>query len=106
MTPENVFTLHASYKPVSLLGLTLGGGARRQDKSGDKATNVVTGESIDAVAQAYWLLDASARYEIDKNLSVNVNIRNLLDKRYYTIFYSTYTWGEPRSVNVSMKYRF
>ena len=106
LTPENVFTLHASYKPAALPGLTLGGGARWQDKSWDKVTDVLTGGTKDAVVNAYWLLDASARYEVNKSLSVNLNVRNLLDKKYYSIFYSTYTWGEPRSVNVSMNYRF
>ena len=49
-----------------------------------------------------------ARYEFSKQLSATVNVRNLLDKKYYTIFsyYSTYTWGEPRSVNVSLNYKF
>ncbi|XJC77937.1 hypothetical protein ACHFCA_29655 [Delftia tsuruhatensis] len=58
--------------------------------------------------KGYWLLDMMARYEFSKQLSATVNVRNLLDKKYYTIFsyYSTYTWGEPRSVNVSLNYKF
>ncbi|WP_404976847.1 MULTISPECIES: hypothetical protein [unclassified Acidovorax] len=58
--------------------------------------------------KSYWMLDAMARYEFSKQLSATLNIRNLLDKKYYTIFnwYGTYTWGEPRSVNVSLTYKF
>ena len=41
-------------------------------------------------------------------LSASLSVKNLLDKRYYTIFnwYNTYTWGAPRSVSVSMTYKF
>ncbi len=49
-----------------------------------------------------------ARYEFSDRLSATLNVNNLLDKRYYTIFswYSTYTWGEPRDVRLAMMYRF
>lgn len=109
LTPENVFTLYASYKPAALPGLTLGGGARWQDKTWGAVTDLVNpGSEVDAVSKAYWLLDASARYQFDKHLSATLTVNNLLDKKYYTIFnwYSTYTWGEPRSVNVSLNYKF
>jgi len=45
---------------------------------------------------------------LGEKLSASLNLDNLLDQRYYTIFdvYSTYTWGEPRSVRVSTTYRF
>ena len=49
-----------------------------------------------------------ARYEFSDRLSATLNVNNLLDKRYYTIFswYSTYTWGVARSVNLSASYKF
>ena len=108
LTPENVFTLHASYKPSLLPGLTLGGGARWQSKTWGAVTNVLTGATADAVAKAYWLLDASARYEFGRHLSVSLHVNNLLDTKYYSIFstYSSYTWGEPRSVTLTMNYKF
>lgn len=36
------------------------------------------------------------------------NNTNLFDKEYYTImdWYSTYTWGEPRSTMLTMNYKF
>lgn len=104
-----LLTLYASYKPAALPGLTLGGGARWQDKTWGAVTDLVNpGSEVDAVSKAYWLLDASARYQFDKHLSATLTVNNLLDKKYYTIFnwYSTYTWGEPRSVNVSLNYKF
>ncbi|MBT3067663.1 TonB-dependent receptor [Rhodoferax sp. U11-2br] len=107
LTPENQFTLNATYKPKHLPGLTLGGGARWQDKTWGDVSHPTLG-TVKHTVDSYWLLDAMASYQIDKNLSVNLNVSNLLDKKYYTIFnwYSTYTWGEPRNVSINMSYKF
>ena len=58
--------------------------------------------------EPYWLLDAMARYQFNDQLSATLNVNNLLDKHYYTIFswYSTYTWGEPRNVRLTLNYKF
>jgi len=58
--------------------------------------------------KSYWLMDLMARYEFSKQLSASLALNNVLDKKYYTIFnlYNTYAWGAPRSVNVSMTYKF
>lgn len=108
LTPSNQFNLYTSYKlGGSMTGLTLGGGARWQDKTWGTISVPTRGKTVHTV-QDYWVLDAMARYQFNKQLSASLNIKNLLDKKYYTIFshYSTYTWGEPRSVNVSMTYKF
>ena len=49
-----------------------------------------------------------ARYDFNKQLSASLSVKNLFDKKYYTIFswYSTYTWGEPRNVRLTVNYRF
>ncbi|WP_027014569.1 TonB-dependent siderophore receptor [Comamonas composti] len=108
LTPSNQFSLYTSYRLGGRLqGLTLGGGARWQDKTwGDISTP--SGTPMKHTVQSYWVLDAMARYEFSKQLSASVSISNLLDKKYYTIFnwYSTYTWGAPRSVNISVNYKF
>ena len=49
------------------------------------------------------------RYEVDPTLSVQVNIANLLDKKYRSGSFwwgSPYTYGEPRKVLLTMDYRF
>ncbi|MFN3986037.1 MAG: TonB-dependent siderophore receptor [Rhodocyclaceae bacterium] len=108
LTPENQFTLFATYRPAGAWNrLTLGGGARWQDKTWGDVSHSTLGTLKHTVA-GYWLFDAMASYRFDDRLSASLNVNNLLDKRYYTIFnaYGTYTWGEPRSVNVSLKYTF
>ena len=107
MSPENQFTLSTSVKPAFLPGLTLGGGARWQDKAWADVGHPTLG-TVKHTMASYWLLDAMASYQIDKHLSLNLNVSNLLDKKYYTLFdwYSTYTWGEPRSAMLTLKYKF
>lgn len=108
LTPANQFSLYTSYRASGdLAGLTIGGGARWQDKTwGD--VGLAAGGNVVHTVQDYWVLDAMARYEFSKQLSATLNVKNLLDKKYYTIFnwYGTYTWGEPRSVNVNVTYKF
>jgi len=108
LTPEHQFTLYTSYKLAqtsALRGLTLGGGARWQSKTWGDVNNPVAGRVRHDVA-GYWLFDAMANYRFNKKLSASLNVNNLFDKRYYTIFnwYSTYTWGEPRSAILNVRY--
>ncbi len=108
LTPSNQVNLYSTHKlSDGLAGLTLGGGARWQDKTWGDVGLLAGGTTVHTV-KSYWVLDAMARYEFSKQLSATLNIKNLLDKKYYTIFnwYGTYTWGEPRSVNVAVTYKF
>lgn len=108
LNPAKQFNLYTSHKlGGALQGLTLGGGARWQDKTWANVGNPVLG-TVEHVMPSRWLLDAMARYEFSPNLSATLNINNLLDKRYYTIFqwYSTYTWGEPRNATLTVNYKF
>jgi outer membrane receptor for ferric coprogen and ferric-rhodotorulic acid len=107
LTPENVFTLHAGYKPSLLPGLTLGGGIRWQDKTWGMIS-APGGQSVKHTVDDLLLVDLMARYDFTKQLSGSVKISNLLDEKYYTIFnwYSTYTWGEPRNIMVNLRYQF
>lgn len=107
LTPENQFSLSSTYKPGFVPGLSVGGGARWQDKTWGDVSHPTQG-TVKHTVDSYWLFDAMASYQIDKNLSVNLKVNNLLDKKYYTIFnwYSTYTWGEGRNAMLTLKYKF
>ncbi|WP_431256712.1 TonB-dependent siderophore receptor [Roseateles chitinivorans] len=112
LTPANQFSLYTTHKldgafGGALNGLRVGGGARWQDKTwGDIATP--SGGTMKHTVDGYWIFDAMASYEFNKNLSASINVTNLFDKKYYTIFswYSTYSWGAPRAVSVNATYRF
>ncbi|WP_250442597.1 TonB-dependent siderophore receptor [Lysobacter enzymogenes] len=108
LEPEDQFSAHSSYRfDGALAGLTVGGGARWQSSSFGPV-GAPGGGTVEHRTRPYWLLDAMLAYRFDEKLSASLNVDNLLDKRYYTIFdvYSTYTWGEARSVRVSATYRF
>ena len=49
-----------------------------------------------------------ASYKFNDNLLGTLNIRNLLDNKYYTFYnwYNGYAWGAPRSVFLTMTYKF
>jgi len=110
LEPEDQFSLHTTYRVQdgALRGVSIGGGARWQGSTFGTITNPLDGGSLVHRTDPYWLLDAMARYEFNDRLSATLNVNNLLDKHYYTIFnwYSTYTWGEPRNVRLTVDYRF
>ena len=110
LEPEDQFSLHTSYRLQggALQGWSVGGGARWQGSTFGTITNPADGASLVHRTEPYWLLDAMARYEFNDQLSATLNVNNLLDKHYYTIFsrYSTYTWGEPRNVRLTLNYTF
>ncbi len=82
--------------------------ARWQDLTFSEITNPATQAKVVHRTQPYWLLDAMARYQFNDRLLATVNVNDLLDKRYYMIFnwYSTYTWGQPRNVRLTLNYSF
>lgn len=107
-TPRHQFKLGSSYRFAggALQGLTLGGGMRWQSA-------ISTSRGAATLRQdAYWLFDLMARYQIDRHLSVTLNVDNAFDRKYFsgvTNFTSQglfYTWGAPRSVNLGVRYDF
>lgn len=106
LAPESQFSFYSSYKLQGALnGLTLGGGARWQDTTWYPINHPTLGK-VKHTTDSYWLVDASARYAFDEHVSTMLSVTNLLDKKYYSLFDSTYAWGEPRSATVSLRYDF
>lgn len=107
-TPQYQFKLGTTYQfqNPALQGLTVGASTRWQSA-------ISTSRGTATLRQnAYWLMDLMARYQVDPHWSVAVNVNNAFDKRYFsgvTNFNSQglfYTWGAPRSVNLSARYDF
>ncbi len=61
---------------------------------------------------AHWLVDLMACYQIDPHWSMAVNLNNAIYKKYLSGMTNWgdsglfYTWGAPRSLNVSARYDF
>ncbi|MFY9073852.1 TonB-dependent siderophore receptor [Malaciobacter mytili] len=93
--PRKTFKLFTKYK---IDKLSLAGGLNWQ-----RQTN------LNGIYQeAYSTVDLMAKYQFNKNLSAQLNIDNLFDKKYYSNvgFYSQVAYGTPRSALVTLKYSF
>lgn len=101
--PERNVKLFTTYDfPNRLAGLTLGGGMNWH--SGRYAT--IGGQRI--AAGSYALFDLMARYRLNKQLSAQINIDNLFNKKYYDqfSFYNQINYGAPRNIRASVRYEF
>ncbi|RKG40306.1 MULTISPECIES: TonB-dependent receptor [Acinetobacter] len=96
---KNSATLWTTYQVMPQL--TLGAGAVAMDKVyGDLAnTKYVNG---------YVRYDAMARYNVNKNVDLQLNVNNLSDKRYFTKAYASHyaTEAEGRSAVLSVNFKY
>ena len=107
--PEDQLSLYTTYKFKGALDrLTIGGGARWQNRSWQNIYNRAKDQYQDFSQDAYWLVDAMARYQVSEHLSTTLNVNNLFDKQYYTNigFYNTAYYGDPRNVMVNTRWDF
>ena len=107
--PEDQLSLYTTYKFKGPLDrLTIGGGVRWQNRSWQNIYNRAKDQYQDFSQDAYWLVDAMAKYQISEHLSTTVNVNNLFDKQYYTNigFYNTAYYGDPRNVMVNTRWDF
>ncbi len=114
-TPVNTFRLNASWRPGGIDGrFWLGGGATWQSeiwRNGARPAPdyLVTGrtESVRMTQDAFYLLNLSGGYRFNANFSAQLNVNNLLDKKYYSNvgFYNGVYWGEPRNVQLTLRWK-
>ena len=110
-TPKLSFTAWTTYKqPFGLQGLTLGGGGRYVDSVvRSSVTQFTTAQSGLTGAPSYWVFDAMASYEVNKQLSLQLNLNNLLDKDYIASVNNSgkrYMPGAPRSAYLTANLKF
>ncbi len=102
-TPIRQLKLYVSYRPAALPRLTVGGGLRWQSST--------YADWVDpAVRPAYTLHDYAvanlhASYELTDALGLSLSLNNALDKRYRTDT-DTQSYGAPRNLYATLKYRF
>lgn len=78
---KNSATLWSTYRVLPKL--TLGAGAEYRDKV---FTNTNTGATMleDKYLPTYTIYNAMAKYDVNKNVNLQLNINNISDKRYFT----------------------
>lgn len=102
--PQNTLKLFSTYRlPWVGNGLTVGGGVRWQNRTWSDFSWMSGSPRV--TQENYTLVDLMARYEITPQVSATFNAYNLFDKTYQTSSSSAY-YGEPRSVRLSLAYRF
>ncbi|WP_291375030.1 TonB-dependent receptor [Acinetobacter sp. UBA6720] len=96
---KNSATLWTTYQVMPQL--TLGAGAVAMDKVYANAANT-------KFVPGYVRYDAMARYNVNKNVNLQLNINNLTDTRYFTKAYASHyaTEAEGRSAVLSLNFKY
>ena len=96
---KNSATLWTTYQVMPQL--TLGAGAVAMDKVYGNAANT-------KYVPGYVRYDAMARYNVNKNVDLQLNVNNLSDARYFTKAYSSHyaTEAEGRSAVLSLNFKY
>ncbi|WP_234274609.1 ferric-rhodotorulic acid/ferric-coprogen receptor FhuE [Billgrantia zhangzhouensis] len=104
--PRSLFNLFASYNVPQLRELTVGGGVNWQ--SSILASNLTTPAGIPAEFEqgSYTLANLFGRYQFTPELSLQVNVKNLFDEKYYSHINGYGVYGEPASVTTTLTYSF
>jgi catecholate siderophore receptor len=107
-SPKLTGTLWTSYKFQN--GLTIGGGARYVATQQRATSNAaVTPTTFFPEIPSYAVFDAMIGYEINKNVSVQLNLYNLTDKFYLARVNNAgnrLVLGTPRSALLSANFKF
>jgi len=95
--------------------LTIGGGAQYSESVSRSNNTTVAGsatnatEGISAIeVPDYWLFNALAAYEVNKHLTIRLNVNNVFDQFYYRLNNNggRYYAGSPRTYVLSADFTF
>jgi len=107
--PRRVFNFSTAYDFTgTLAGLSLGGAVKWESRPPVTAENPGSG-IVERIGQpSYALVNVMARYDLTEALSLQVNIDNLFDKRFFSgnVWFPGFVYGEPRNGRVTLKYAF
>ncbi|CAM9643404.1 unnamed protein product [Ectocarpus sp. 12 AP-2014] len=104
--PRSLFNLFASYNVPQHRELTVGGGVNWQ--SSLFADNLTTPAGIPSEFEQsnYTLVNLFGRYQFTQDLSLQVNVKNLFDEKYYSNVGGFGVYGEPASISSTLRYAF
>ncbi len=104
-SPKRTFSSWATYKLP--MGLVLGGGVRYVDTVARSSNNVVASNLVSS--EDYWVTDLMASYDVNKNVSIQLNLNNVFDKEYVSSINnggSRYSPGPARNALVTANLKF
>jgi outer membrane receptor for ferric coprogen and ferric-rhodotorulic acid len=100
--PRRLLRLSATYQVPALPQLRVGATANWQD-------DIYRNEADGAVIRqpSYATLGLMGRYDINRQLSVAVNVNNVTDKRYLTsLYWSQSYYAAPRNASVTLSWKY
>lgn len=108
--PRHLVKLWATYRlPGEWNRLTVGGGANWQSKVYSTVNAWRIGRDLYWEQEAYTVVNLMARYDFSKQLSATLNVNNVFDKKYIASVMDAWyqgVYGAPRSVALSLRYKF
>jgi outer membrane receptor for ferric coprogen and ferric-rhodotorulic acid len=109
--PRKLFRVFTTYTlPGQLSALTVGGGVNYEGRTytiDPGAPNFATTHGV-INQDGFALVNLMARYDINKNLSAQLNVNNVTDKTHFGMFaaYGAITYAAPRATSLTLKYKF
>jgi outer membrane receptor for ferric coprogen and ferric-rhodotorulic acid len=108
--PRSMFRLSTVYRIPRTDGLRIGGYLRWQDaieRSPPDAVSTITGEPIVIRQDAYTVVGLMAGYDFADGWRATLNLDNVTDRRYIaSLYWDQGYYAAPRSVSLSLDYRF
>lgn len=88
-------------------GLQLGAGVNWQSRIYSQVSKPDK-TKVEVEQDSYALVRLMAKYSLNKQLTLQANLDNALDKSYYSQlgFYNQFQYGAPRNFSVTLDYRF
>lgn len=100
--PRTTVRINTTYALPALPALKVGGSLRWQAKS-----SVDQGGGITTTQSSYAVLGLMARYQLDRNLSLALNLNNITDKKYLTSLYWTQSYyAAPRNGSATLTWTY
>lgn len=105
-TPRNSFSLWNTYKVLP--DVTVGGGAYFFGKSFGGNQGGAGGGTNRVYIPSYWRFDAMAAYQVNKHASLQLNVLNVADKKYFSRTNGMHhaDWGTGRQFILSANVRY
>lgn len=107
--PRKLLRLFTAYQLAGHWNdLTVGGGANWDGRAFTVDPNAPAASNGLIEQPAFSLVNLMARYDFSKQLSAQLNVDNVFDKKHFGMFaaYGAITYGAPRTATLTLKYRF
>ncbi len=101
----NLFTTYQFFD--ALAGLTVGAGVSWESESySDVLPLLLSDQTYQIKQDSFMLASLMARYDINAQFSVQLNVHNLFDETYYNGLTQQYNYGAPRNFSLGVTWSF